>query len=118
MINLDDLTIGQARQLAAQFGNVAPAVPQSGRVDLGWNIVVLERGFVYVGLVSIDDRWVYIEHAANIRRWGTTRGLSQLVSGPLPGTVLDPAGAVQAPLSALIHLIEVEAREWESKLSS
>ena len=117
MINLDDLTIGQARQLAAQFGNVAPAVPQSGRVDHGWNIVVLDRGFVYVGLVSIDDRWLYIEHAANIRRWGTTRGLGELASGPRPETKLDPAGNVQAPLTALIHLIEVEARKWETKTS-
>ena len=117
MINIDDLTIGQARQLAAQFGNVAPAVPQSNRVDHGWNIVVLERGFVYVGLVSIGDRWVYIEHAANIRRWGTTRGLGELVGGPRPDTKLDPAGNVQAPLTALIHLIEVEAREWETKTS-
>ena len=117
MINLDDLTIGQARQLAAQFGNVAPAVPQSGRVDHGWNIVVLERGFVYVGAVSTDDRWLYIENAANIRRWGTTRGLGELVGGPRPDTKLDPAGAVQAPLTALIHLIQVEAGEWETKTS-
>ena len=72
MINLDDLTIGQARQLATQFGSVPPAVPQSGRVDHGWNIVVLERGFVYVGAVSTDDRWLYIENAANIRRWVKT----------------------------------------------
>ena len=117
MINIDDLTIGQARQLAAQFGNVAPAVPQSGRVDHGWNIVVLERGFVYVGAVSTDDRWLYIENAANIRRWGTTRGLGELVGGPRPDTKLDPAGAVQAPLTALIHLIQVEAGEWETKTS-
>ena len=117
MINLDDLTIGQARQLATQFGSVPPAVPQSARVEHGWNIAVLERGFVYIGAVSTDDRWVYIEHAANIRRWGTTLGLGQLVAGPLPETKLDPAGAVQAPLSALIHLIEVEAREWETKTS-
>ena len=117
MINLDDLTIGQARQLAAQLGDVAPAVPQSGRVDLGWNIVILDRGFVYIGRVSTDDRWVYIENAANIRIWGTTRGLGQLVAGPLPETKLDPVGNVQAPLTALIHLIEVEAGEWETKTS-
>ena len=116
MINLDDLTIKQARQLAAQFGNVAPA--QSGRVDHGWNIVVLDRGFVYVGTVSTDDRWLYIEHAANIRRWGTTRGLGELVGGPRPDTKFDPAGNVRAPLSALIHLIEVEAcNKWETKTS-
>jgi len=117
MINLDDLTIGQARQLATQFGNVAPTAAQPGRTDHGWNIVVLDRGFVYVGAVSTDDRWLYIESAANIRRWGTTRGLGELVTGPKPETKLDPAGNVKAPLSALVHLIEVEARQWETKTS-
>ena len=116
-MNIDDLTIGQARQLIAQLGGMAPAEPQPTRVDHGWNIVVLERGFVYVGAVSTDDRWLYIEYAANIRRWGTTRGLGELVSGPRPETRLDPAGDVKAPLSALIHLIEVEAAKWETKTS-
>ena len=116
MINVDDLTIGQARQLAAQFINAAPAATP-GRIDHGWNIVVLERGFVYVGAVSTDDRWLYIESAANIRRWGTTRGLGELVSGPKTETKLDPVGTVNAPLSALVHLIEVEARQWENKTS-
>ena len=116
MINLDDLTIGQARQLATQFGSVPPAVPQSGRVDHGWNIVVLDRGFVYVGLVSIDDRWVYIEHAANIRRWGTTRGLGELTSGPTSSTELDRVGSVRAPFHALQHMIAVEVGPWTSKL--
>ena len=118
MINIDDLTIGQARKLAAQFApasNASPAAP--GRTDHGWNIVVLDRGFIYVGAVETDDRWVYISHAANIRRWGTSRGLGQLVSGPTAETKYDPAGNVTAPLSALVHLIEVEARAWETKLS-
>jgi len=116
MINVDDLTIGQARQLAAQFSSAAQPAPP-GRTDHGWNIVVLERGFVYVGAVSTDDRWLYIESAANIRRWGTTRGLGELVTGPKQETKLDPAGNVKAPLSALVHLIEVEARQWEDKTS-
>ena len=116
MINVDDLTIRQARQLAAQFSNAAPAATP-GRVNHGWNIVVLDRGFVYVGAVSTDDRWLYIEDAANIRRWGTTRGLGGLVTGPKPETKLDPTGNVKAPLSALVHLIEVEARQWETKTS-
>ena len=116
MINVDDLTIGQARQLAAQFSSAAQPAPP-GRTDHGWNIVVLERGFVYVGAVSTDDRWLYIESAANIRRWGTTRGLGELVTGPKQETKLDPAGNVKAPLSALVHLIEVEARQWETRTS-
>ena len=114
MINVDDLTIGQARQLAAQFSSAAQSAPP-GRTDHGWNIVVLDRGFVYVGAVTTDDRWLYIESAANIRRWGTTLG--ELVGGPRTETRLDPVGNVQAPLSALIHLIKVEAREWNDKTS-
>ena len=116
MINVDDLTIGQARQLAAQFSSAAQPAPP-GRTDHGWNIVVLVHGFVYVGAVSTDDRWLYIKSAANIRRWGTTRGLGELVTGPKQETKLDPAGNVKAPLSALVHLIEVEARQWEDKTS-
>ena len=117
-MNVDDLTIGQARKLAAQFAAVSNATPAaSGRTDHGWNIVVFVSGFVYVGAVETDDRWVYITHASNVRRWGTSRGLGELVSAPLPETKLDPAGNVQAPMSALVHLIEVEAPQWETRLS-
>ena len=117
-MNVDDLTIGQARKLAAQFAAVSNATPAaSGRTDHGWNIVVFVSGFVYVGAVETDDRWVYVANAANIRRWGTSRGLGQLTNGPLPETKLDPAGNVQAPLASLVHMIEVEALKWETATS-
>lgn len=40
----------------------------------GTAIVVLDRGFVYVGQVTIDGDWCVITDAQNVRRWGTTRG--------------------------------------------
>lgn len=68
-------------------------------------IVVLDRGFVYVGNVTIQDGWVSIENARNIRVYGTTRGLGELRNGPLKDTKLDDCGIVLAPLKSLIHLI-------------
>jgi len=70
-------------------------------------IVVLDRGFVYVGTVALTKDWCTITNAQNIRRWGTTRGLGQLAQeGPQPNTVLDPAGTVRAPMRAVIAMID------------
>lgn len=71
--------------------------------SLGQNIVVLDRGFVYVGDVTIDGDFVNITNAKNIRYWGTKNGLGELTKGPLPETKLDPIGEVKAPLRAVIH---------------
>ena len=75
-------------------------------------IVVLDRGFVYVGRVKIDGDFVVISAAKNIRSWGTSKGLGELVNGPLTNTRLDNVGTVRAPVRALIHLIEVEQSKW------
>jgi hypothetical protein len=82
--------------------------PPSGPIK----IVVLDRGFVYVGHTEIDGDFVKITRAKNIRIWGTSKGLGELVNGPLSGTKLDDVGAVQAPLRALISLIDVEQSKW------
>ena len=77
-------------------------------------IVVLDRGFVYVGRVELSSDFVTITQAKNIRVWGTTKGLGELVGGPLSGTKLDSVGTVKAPLRALISLIDVEQKAWKS----
>ena len=74
-------------------------------------IAVLDRGFVYVGKCKIDGEFLHIENARNIRRWGTTKGLGELVNGPTASTVLDEVGKVVAPVRALIHLITC-TRDW------
>ena len=72
----------------------------------GFAIVVLDRGFVYVGDVSCDSDWCVIRNAKNIRVWGTTKGLGELVGGPTSKTVLDTVGTVRAPMRAVISVIE------------
>lgn len=76
-------------------------------------IVVLDRGFVYVGAVKLEGDFVTITNARNIRKWGTTKGLGQLVNGPLSGTELDKTGTVKAPVRALIALIDVDQGKWK-----
>ena len=79
----------------------------------GAAIVVLDRGFVYVGNVTIDGDWCVIEKAQNIRVWGTTKGLGELVSGPTKDTKLDPVGTVRAPMRAVISIIDTKAEAWK-----
>ncbi len=80
----------------------------------GFAIVVLERGFVYVGDVTCDAEWCVIKNAHNIRIWGTTKGLGELVrNGPTPKTTLDVVGTVRAPMRAVISVIDSEADTWK-----
>jgi len=80
----------------------------------GMAIVVLDRGFVYVGCVTIEGDWCVITEARNIRHWGTKNGLGELVNGPLKETKLDFVGNLRAPLRAVISLIDVNESKWKS----
>jgi hypothetical protein len=79
----------------------------------GVAIVVLDRGFVYIGRVTVDGDWCVIENAKNIRVWGTTKGLGELVKGPTAKTQLDQVGTVRAPMRAVISVIDVESDKWK-----
>lgn len=81
-------------------------------------IVVLDRGFVYVGRVSIADGFVTITSAQCVRRWGTQNGLGELAEkGPQPSTKMDAAGTVVAPLTALIHMIKCAPAAWPNLIA-
>lgn len=86
------------------------AQPAAGEIK----IVVLDRGFVYVGRVLIDGDFIVISNAKNLRVWGTTKGLGELVNGPTSKTQLDNVGTVRAPVRAMIHMIEVEQSKWNA----
>ena len=80
---------------------------QTSKNELGTQIVVLDRGWIYAGNVTIEGDMVKIHNAKNIRRWGTTKGLGELVNGPIPNkTVADEAGEVTTTLKSVIHFIK------------
>lgn len=79
------------------------------------HIVVLDRGWVYVGDVTREDDFLRIDNAWNIRRWGTSKGLGELAhEGPKRNTQMDPAGIVRAPLRAVIALLDCSPAVWAS----
>lgn len=111
-MNTDSLTIGQAKEIAAQFSGLVKQ-PTNDTIENGYCIAVLDRGFVYVGNVTTDSRFVRITDAQNIRRWGTSRGLGQLaLEGPQAETKLDKCGDICAPITELKHLMVCEVAVW------
>ena len=86
---------------------------ESKQVLSGFAVIVLDRGFVYVGNVACDSEWCVMTNAHNIRVWGTTNGLGELVqNGPTDLTTLDSVGTVRAPMRAVISVIDSEAAKW------
>ena len=110
-MKIDDLTIGEAKQLAALFsvGNVSKS-----HEELGWNVVVLDRGFVYVGDCHRDGDLLVMPAGRNIRYWGTDKGLHQLVvSGPTKDSKVDAPAIVRIPWRAIISLHCTEEALWK-----
>lgn len=78
-----------------------------------WRICVLHRGNVMVGRYTEDGDHRFLDDAKVIRRWGTTKGLGELVNGPLADTVLDPTnGQVRYHYAAELFTIAVDADAW------
>jgi len=84
-------------------------------------IVVLQRGWVVVGRYSVSGENGYLDGAHVIRKWGTDKGLGQLVSGPIKSgessyapTVLDKCyGRVEFLLSTTILMLNCDEDGWK-----
>ena len=103
-ITADGVKYVSEADFKSKKGNVTPSKRQ---------IVILQRGWVAIGNYSVKNDECLLTDAAIIRTWGTTKGLGELVNGPLRGTKLDSAGTVKAPMRALISLIDVEQAKWK-----
>lgn len=84
------------------------------RADI--RIVIAQRGWVFVGRVSREEHEIVVHDAKNIRRWGTTKGLGELWSGPKRETVLDEAGTVRLHPLQIIAQIDVDQKAWSKSL--
>jgi hypothetical protein len=76
-------------------------------------IVIGQRGWVWVGRTSTEDEQVTITDARCIRRWGTTGGLAQLANdGPQTGTTLEPACTVRLHQLTVVATIDCDPAKW------
>jgi hypothetical protein len=82
-------------------------------------LFVLDRGFVVVGRARLDPYLAFawlLEPGRTVRRWGTSKGLAELVGGPTRETVLDPPAVRHVPFRAVIEIIEVSEEKWANHL--
>ena len=108
-MNMDELTLGEIKRIKAILDNITC---HEITVDHGIRIVVLDKGFVYVGHTRTDKDWCHIGNAKNLRYWGTTKGLGELCTGPTSKTKYDIAGNISAPMTSVILIMKVEDGKW------
>lgn len=76
-------------------------------------IVVLQRGWIYIGRFERNGNDCKLHNAYNIRTWGTTKGLGELVNGATSSTKLDKCeGVVEFDWLTIVHTITVDAKKW------
>jgi len=91
MINLDDLTVGQMKEIKSMCG----VVKTKEEKELGKNLVVLQRGWIFGGDLFKKGSEYTLKNAFNVRKWGTTKGLGELAEkGKLKNSILDPVSDV------------------------
>jgi hypothetical protein len=109
-MKIDDMTIGDGKKLALMFSGSAAAMNE----DFGYAIVVADRGFVYVGHATRDGDMLRLTGARNIRVWGTTAGLAEIIlGGPTKTSKIDAAHDVLVPMRAVISIHPSDATLWK-----
>lgn len=76
-------------------------------------IVILQRGWVMIGeYFKVSDSLHTLTNASVVRVFGTTKGIGELINGPLTNTKLDPCGFVEFHPLTVIATIKVKANKW------
>jgi len=78
-------------------------------------IVILQRGWVFVGRFTRTGNDCLLTNAAVIRIWGTTKGLGQIAEGgPTSITVLDRCPDVRFNELTTVAYIDCVESKWTS----
>lgn len=78
-------------------------------------IVILQRGWVYIGRFERNGNDCKLYNASVIRTWGTTKGLPELVNGATSSTKLDKCdGIVEFDWLTVVHTITVNEEKWKT----
>lgn len=76
-------------------------------------IIIAQRGWVFVGDVSRTADEVTIANASCIRRWGTSKGLGEIaLHGPTARTTLDAVGTVRLHPLVVVASIDCDEAKW------
>lgn len=86
-------------------------------VNSNIKIVILQRGWVFIGRYVEDGDKCWLDNAYVIRVWGTDKGLGQLaLEGKQPNTKLDKAGRVEFHKLTVVASISAREDLWTQEL--
>ena len=107
-INTDSVFIGGIEY-------IPKGIEKSSNYTGDIKIVVLQRGWIYIGRFSREGNDCKLTNAYNIRTWGTTKGLQELVNGATNSTKLDKCeGIVEFDWLTVVHTITVKESAWSN----
>ncbi len=111
MANIDNLTFGELKEISRMFFEKSTQPKDPGGA---MRIVVLDRGWVVVGELTLKDNEYILLNSRVIRKWGTTDGLMQLANhGPTDKTVLEEIGTIRFNAQSVVLQFEVEDKtKW------
>lgn len=114
-MNLDNLTLGEIKQLQNIFGGSKEICCTE---NLGTQIVILQRGWIFVGKLSKNGSNMKLTNAATIRTWGTSKGLGEIAdNGPTSSTKLDEIkNEVTFHELTVIAMVRCEDSKWDKYL--
>lgn len=79
-------------------------------------IVILQRGWIYVGRFYQDGVNCRLEDAKNVRNWGTTKGLGEIaLNGPTDATKLDESPTVKFHELTVVASLVCKADKWNKQ---
>jgi hypothetical protein len=77
-------------------------------------ICVLERSWIFVGILEKDGDEYLLLNGSVIRRWGTTKGLGEIAeNGPTKDTILDKVPLIKFHKNQLIFTISCNESKWK-----
>ena len=76
-------------------------------------IVILQRGWIFIGRWERNGNDCKLHNASCIRVWGTTKGLGELIEGPTSSTKLDPSGIVEFDYLTVVATLTVNESKWK-----
>jgi len=93
-------------------------IEEDEEIESDIKIVVLQRGWVQVGVFERDGADCKLYNASVIRKWGTSKGLGQLAKeGPLSETVLDKChGSVCFDYLTVVFTLSCKESVWKNAL--
>lgn len=109
-INATELELNGVKYIRKDSLPQAPA----REYDSDVRIVILQRGWIYIGrFEKLPSGVCRLHNSSNIRIWGTTKGLQELVHGPTSITKLDKCeGIIEFDWFTVVHTIAVDAKKW------